>query len=141
MVPGAWHTTKHFQSCTKALKSFGFRVVVVSYPSIASPITNVGLTADTAAVRAAVLAELDLGHDIVILSHSYGGVPMSNALAGLSKTARLAAGKTGGVVRMGMATSWLLEEGKSLAETGDALARHGDAVGFVIRVCPPNSTC
>jgi len=108
---------------------------VVPLPSILDPLTQTGLAMDTAAVRAAVLSELDQGHDVVTISHSYGGIPMTNSLSALSKEARARSGKKTSVLRMGMATSWLLEAGSSLADTAMGLTRPGDPVGFVMRVC------
>lgn len=54
---------------------------------------------------AAVIAEeagalADQGRDVIIISHSYGGVPATESVRGLSKKARRAEGKQGGVVRL-----------------------------------------
>jgi pimeloyl-ACP methyl ester carboxylesterase len=62
-----------------------------------------------------VLSSLaDGGHDIVIILHSYGGIPGTQAVAGLSKTSRLAEGKKGGVIALVYLCAFLLQKGESL---------------------------
>jgi pimeloyl-ACP methyl ester carboxylesterase len=57
--------------------------------------------ADDAAFIAAALAKLaDDGQDIVLVAHSYGGIPATEALNGLAKGQRMEEGKEGGVVRV-----------------------------------------
>ena len=46
---------------------------------------------DIAAVREAVLKELEVGKDIMVVSHSWGSLPVSSALAGMGKKERLMA--------------------------------------------------
>ena len=46
---------------------------------------------DIAAVREAVLKEFEVGKDIMVVSHSWGGLPVSSALAGMGKKERLMA--------------------------------------------------
>jgi pimeloyl-ACP methyl ester carboxylesterase len=62
-----------------------------------------------------VLSSLaDGGHDIVIILHSYGGIPGTQAVAGLSKASRLAEGKKGGVIALVYLCAFLLQKGESL---------------------------
>lgn len=46
----------------------------------------------------------DEGKDIVLIGHSYGGIPISQAGEGLSKEARQKQGKSGGLVRLAYLT-------------------------------------
>jgi pimeloyl-ACP methyl ester carboxylesterase len=82
--------------------------------AIISPIA-IGTHFDDAAAISAVLSSLaDGGHDIVIIMHSYGGIPGTQAVAGLSKTSRLAEGKKGGVIALVYLCAFLLQKGESL---------------------------
>lgn len=51
-----------------------------------------GLEDDIAAVRKAVVMELDEGHDVVVVAHSYGGTPANSALQGLDPRIRKSSG-------------------------------------------------
>lgn len=55
---------------------------------------------DVKNIRAAIEGELEQGNDVIIVMHSYGGVPSSNAAEGLGKKDRKAAGKSNGIVNM-----------------------------------------
>ncbi|KAH7072388.1 Alpha/beta hydrolase fold-1 [Paraphoma chrysanthemicola] len=59
----------------------------------------------------------DKGEDVVILSHSYGGIPATEALKGLTKTERSAQGKKGGVTHVAYLTALVPEVGGSLGST------------------------
>ena len=78
------------------LESKGYKCVAVSLPSTQNTDTPpAGLADDTAAVRSVVLDELDTEkQDVVVLAHSYGGVPANNALYELDKTTRSGSGHT-----------------------------------------------
>jgi len=52
---------------------------------------------------------------VVIIAHSYGGVPASESLKGLSKIERAKEGKSGGVVRIGYLTALVPGVGVSAA--------------------------
>jgi hypothetical protein len=45
-----------------------------------------------------IMPYLDQGQDVVLIMHSYSGVPGSASALGLSKTERAAQGKKGGVI-------------------------------------------
>jgi hypothetical protein len=75
------------------------------------------LDEDIAAVRSAVLTEVDAGKDVIVNAHSWAGIPVNSALDGLSKADREAEGKPGGVVKLTFVTSFVLPEGTSLEES------------------------
>lgn len=58
----------------------------------------------------------DTGRDVIIISHSYGGVPATESVRGLSKAARAREGKPGGVVRLAYMTSLVPELGAAANE-------------------------
>lgn len=70
---------------------------------------------DAALIASEVEKFADQGKDVVILAHSYGGVPMTESVKGLSKKERAAAGKKGGIVRLGYMTALVPEVGLALS--------------------------
>ncbi|OQV11385.1 hypothetical protein CLAIMM_15227, partial [Cladophialophora immunda] len=63
-------------------------------------------------------AELARGADVIVVPHSYGGIPASGAIRGLDRTSRAASGAstTTGVVAIAAITSFLLPAGMSVPE-------------------------
>ena len=99
LVHGAYHSTKHFSPLITSLESYGYKCVPVPLPSTQSPnLPPATLADDTAAIRNAVIAELDHGDDVVVVAHSYGGCPANNALKGLDTVSRTAAGASASVL-------------------------------------------
>lgn len=67
---------------------------------------------DDAAQIAKVAETLaDEGKDVIIVAHSYGGVPATQSVKGLSKEERQKQGKRGGIVRLGYITCLVPEYG------------------------------
>lgn len=61
---------------------------------------------DNAAMIAAEATKFaDQGKDVMLIAHSYGGVPASEAIKGLSKAERERYGKKGGIVRVAYMTT------------------------------------
>jgi pimeloyl-ACP methyl ester carboxylesterase len=95
LVHGAWHSPAHFQPLIEALESHNYKTAPVSCPSSSPTATATPATFedDCEAVRSVVLRELDSA-DVLVVAHSYGGVPSSNSLQGLSPSARAASNHT-----------------------------------------------
>ncbi|TKA71137.1 hypothetical protein B0A55_08215 [Friedmanniomyces simplex] len=93
LIHGSWHCPDHFDLLIPCLSRHGYESVAVSLPSTQSPEKPPKTLADdTAAVREAVLDELSQGNNVVVVAHSYGGCPANNALKGLDRKSRTAAG-------------------------------------------------
>ena len=63
-----------------------------------------------------MLNQIDSGHDVVMVVHSWAGLPVSSALDGLSKRERVSGGKENGVVRMIYISAFLPPVGVSLLD-------------------------
>jgi pimeloyl-ACP methyl ester carboxylesterase len=117
LVPGAWHIPAHYTPTTSLLSSRGFRVVSVHNPTTRNdPPWPRDYGADSAAVASALLGETELGNDVVVVMHSYGGFPGGAACQGLLKRERVARGSKGGVVGCVYVSSMALEEGMGLRD-------------------------
>ena len=99
IVPGAMHCADHYKPLMESLRNNDYKCVVASLPSTQSVDSPpAGLADDTSAVRTVVCKELDNAeNDVLVLAHSYGGVPTNNALQGLDAKTRLANSKTNSV--------------------------------------------
>lgn len=68
------------------------------------------------AVREAVLSQLEHG-DVIVVPHSYGGVPTTAAMKGLDTKSRHKAGHSTSVVAVAALSSFVLAEGATARET------------------------
>lgn len=108
LVPGSFGRPEFYDPIMDAVKSNGYAIRGLHLPSVAPETGPVGLPPsmyDDAAFIAAEIEKLaDEGEDVVLVAHSYGGVPATESLKGLSKEERAKAGKKGGVVRLAYLT-------------------------------------
>jgi pimeloyl-ACP methyl ester carboxylesterase len=63
-----------------------------------------------------ILPLLEEGKDVIIFTHSYGGIVGGAAAAGLSKSSRASQGKKGGVIGLLYLAGNIVHEGKTLLE-------------------------
>lgn len=119
--PGGGHLSTAFRKLTSYLESKGYTVAPVDLPSniitidpAASAAYPSTFDADVAAVTKAITTHADAGRDVVVLCHSYGGLPGSTACKGLLKTTRTVAGQQGGVVHVIYLASMALPLGASV---------------------------
>jgi alpha-beta hydrolase superfamily lysophospholipase len=100
IVPGAWHRPKHYQRLNDGLEKFNYEAIGVTMPSVDSKPVVTSWDKDAEAVREQIIKCFDGDKDVIVIAHSYGGVPMSEAVKGLGKKAREEKGLKGGVVRL-----------------------------------------
>ncbi|KAI0100380.1 alpha/beta-hydrolase [Nemania sp. FL0031] len=126
--PGAWCDPGYFKFTTDILTKAGYTCLTVSLPSVGSelkpketpPITQ-GLQTDANAVRDVVIPQLDAGHDVVLVCHSYGGVVTSEAVRGLDRASR--GPDTGAVIHLVYVAAILLDVGNQVWP-GDGAPEH-----------------
>jgi len=98
IVPGASQNPTHYGYLAHLLQLAGYPTFSALLPSVGQG--KVTVEDDANYVRDnMVLPVLDIEkYDVVIVTHSYSSIPGSAAIQGLSKTERMAAGKTTGVL-------------------------------------------
>lgn len=79
LVPGAWHRPSAFDLLRAELHRLGHPGAAVKLPTT-GPDPRGGLAEDAAAVRAAIEA---VDGPVVVLAHSYGGIPATQGASGL----------------------------------------------------------
>ncbi|KAI9375076.1 Alpha/beta hydrolase fold-1 [Aspergillus egyptiacus] len=98
-VPGAWHTPSAYDLHLPLLHKTGYPTTYAYLASVgaAAPVT---FEDDVSAVRKVVAALVELGREVILVSHSYGGGPATEAVKGLAKVDREAKNLSGGVVQL-----------------------------------------
>ena len=120
IVPGSFSPAPFYAVLVNALRVHGYEAIVETLLSSArSPLR--GEKAATMEEDAEFFHDIaekvaDQGKDVVIVTHSYGGIPGTECCKGLSKEVRKAAGKPGGVSRLVYVTSVVPPPGKSLKD-------------------------
>ena len=118
-IPGAWLHLSTYDTFISLLQDSSFPTIYAAYPSLdPSDPANADAAADTHDVLEESLFPLieNEGKDVVIVMHSYGGVPGSAAAKGLSKVRRSQEGKRGGVVGLIHISGFVLPGGASVAD-------------------------
>ena len=111
-APGAWYPPTAFDPIIQKLD--GYTCHTIAFPSIQQASSVKDLGPDIAAVRTPVQQEAEAGRDVVVISHSWSGLPVSSALEELSKAQREQEGKKGGVIRLVFVSAFVPEIGESL---------------------------
>lgn len=114
IVPGSFCPPALYDNLVAETKSRGQDAVVVSLPSVGhtrKPPPN--LSDDAAAIVAVAEPLIEAGRRVVIICHSYGGIPTTQSMEKLSKKARQSTGKAGGVEDVIYLTSVIIAVGTS----------------------------
>ncbi|EFQ34110.1 uncharacterized protein GLRG_09254 [Colletotrichum graminicola M1.001] len=117
-TPGAWHRPWAFDMVRSDLSSRGYPTAAVTLASVGSTDPNLGLDADAAAVRVQVQTLVDEGRDVVLVAHSYGGIPVANAVKGLNYKDLAVQNKPGGIIMVVYMTSFAVPAGAGLYNGG-----------------------
>lgn len=116
-VLGAWHVPAHLEPFATRLRNVGYNSVhIPALPSISTrPALTDAVGPDSAVIRKALTHAIDsAGEDVVLVAHSYGGLPACEAAAGYSKAERQARGLKGGITRLVFIAAALLEVGDTV---------------------------
>ncbi|MFG1994911.1 alpha/beta fold hydrolase [Actinoplanes sp. NPDC048988] len=87
LVHGAWHQPSTWRELEEELRGRGYETVTPALPSAGADPT--GDAHDDAAVIRAALDAID--GEVVVVAHSYGGIPVTEAAAGVERVIYLAA--------------------------------------------------
>ena len=114
-IPGAWHTPEPFKVIIAKLSILGYKCIPLSLQAAGHEPAVLDLQPDIDIVHRTVQDEVDQGHLVVVVAHSWGGIIAGGALDGLSKTEREKSGRKGGVVKLAYMCAFIPPEGVSLA--------------------------
>jgi pimeloyl-ACP methyl ester carboxylesterase len=114
LVPGAWHLASTFNRITSRLRALSYTCITYDHKAISEDPPVASIDVDIAGVRARVVEQLDRGHNVVVVGHSWGGIVTSGALEGLGKLERGA--KESGVVKIVYLCAFVPHENKSVMD-------------------------
>lgn len=116
-ITGSFALPELYDNIVQALAAANISIKVLHLPSVGLG-PNVGREGapptmlDDAAFISAELTQLaDAGTEIVLVAHSYGGIPATQSMKGLTKRERELEGKAGGVVRIAYMTALVPDVG------------------------------
>ncbi|KUL84131.1 hypothetical protein ZTR_07198 [Talaromyces verruculosus] len=111
LIPGAWHTPEYYGQVIAILQAQGYPTTTVSLPSVGGLSTMLD---DAAAIQDRVSRLADEGKKIILVMHSYGGMPGTESAKGLAWRTRQAEGRSGGIVHLVYISAYLVKEGMSV---------------------------
>lgn len=111
---GAWIVPAFYDSTRSRLDALGFPSECPAHPSVGAELPGKTLEDDVSSLRHVLTAFADEGRELVVVAHSYGGVVTSCAVDGLTKSARIKAGKPGGIIKIIYLAAFVLDKGQSL---------------------------
>lgn len=132
IVPGAWHSPESFKPTSDILEQKGYAVHGVNLKCYGAspPLRN--FDPDVQVIRETVNKVLSSGKDAVIIYHSYGSVPGSEALSEYMKELEGGNRKEGWgkIQRLVFCCAFVLPEGGSLM----AALQYKDLPWFIVKV-------
>lgn len=114
-VPGAWHSPEGYATVRAELETHDYAIVGVALPSVGAEPPLKTWDKDVEAIQAAIKDVVDKGGDVVLVMHSYSGLPGCEAARGFVKAQREKEGEKGGIVALVFLCAFVLAEGDSLA--------------------------
>ena len=112
LVPGAWHGPDVYSSVTKTLGAHGYPTVSLPLPSVGAMPPNKNFDEDVKAIRDCLTSLIEKGEkEVILVVHSYTGMPGAEAPKGLGKKERREKGLKGGVVRLVFIMAFAMPEG------------------------------
>ena len=111
------HVPAHFEYIRKELENADYKVIGVDLPGNCVPLEggeSKAIDDDIAAIREAILSQLEDRNDVIVVTHSYSSIPGTAAVAGLSTQARDAEGKQTSVKRVVIMAGFLLPPGTTM---------------------------
>ncbi|KAI1082914.1 Alpha/beta hydrolase fold-1 [Whalleya microplaca] len=134
LVTGSWHQPWHYRKWIEQINMLGYECICNENASNGEGQSNVTWEDDVRCIHDTVIPLFELGREVVIVAHSYGGIPACAATQGLGLSERTAEGLRGGFRHiMFLAAFAIPERGMDLVKTlGGALpdwVDHGKPYG------------
>ena len=114
IVPGGFTLPELYSDVITHVASEGYSVQALHLPSVGYKTNVPGTMQDDAAfIASEVSKHANDGKDVVLIAHSYGGLPATESTKGLSKVDRQRQGNSGGLVRLAYISCIILPVGES----------------------------
>ena len=137
LIHGSWHTPSIWSHLLPLLHAHGYTTHTPFNPSVSSAGPQVTHRTDATHIAALTRSLSDAGHLIILIMHSYGGVPGTESTRSLLRASREAAGQPGGIIALVYLSAFLLRKGECVADTMDPPPRQAFDVDRDGRIAPP----
>jgi pimeloyl-ACP methyl ester carboxylesterase len=97
LVHGAFHHSSCYYKVKQRLEALSYPVVAVDLRTTNGSSVSINYMDDVEEIHQVILPLMDEGKEIVVVGHSYGGIPSYVSTEGESIAERAAGGKKGGV--------------------------------------------
>ncbi|KAI1017046.1 hypothetical protein LB504_007079 [Fusarium proliferatum] len=136
IVQGAWHRASHYKGLVQSLNDKGFTVLQPNNVTADSDEDIKGKTHvdDVEAIRKSLQPALNEDKRIVLVCHSYGGIPGSAAVEGYQVHERQAKGLSGGISHVVYIAAFALPV-KGLSLLSAAGGQHGPFLDRTDDIC------
>jgi hypothetical protein len=127
IVPGSFSPVPFYAFIITQLTKDGYPALTIPIPSIGrrDPLPPATMADDASYIQSITGPLADEGKDIIMITHSYGGICGTESLKGLTETERQKDGKTGGISRVLYITSIVPKMEMSLTDMmGDLLPEY-----------------
>ncbi|KAE8423813.1 Alpha/beta hydrolase fold-1 [Aspergillus pseudocaelatus] len=114
IVPGSFSLPEFYGAVTDGVASKGYEIKAIRLRSTEDLQQPATMYDDATAIAHEVAALVDQGKEVILVAHSYGGVPASESIKGLAKIE--GSGKVGGVVNLAYLTALVPQLGASAAD-------------------------
>lgn len=112
LVPGAWHKPDIYSGVIDSLSAHGYPTVGLPLPSAGAVPPSMDFTEDVNGIRDCLTKlVVSEGKEVVLVLHSYTGMPGAEAPKGLGQKEREKQGLKGGVVRLVFIMAYAMPEG------------------------------
>ncbi|KAF2684508.1 alpha/beta-hydrolase [Lentithecium fluviatile CBS 122367] len=116
LVPGSFNPSSVYAPLLVTFTSHGYAAHPIDLRTVGKkPGSPPSMYDDAAHINSELAKLADEGEEIVLVGHSYGGIPVSESIKGVSKAEREKMGKKGGVVRVAYMTALVPEVGGNAA--------------------------
>lgn len=115
-IPASFSPASFYNKTIDRLREIGFEAIIHTLPSASRepPEKAATLAEDVTYFHGVVAKLVEQGKEVVLVTHSYGGIVGTEVCKGLTKTDREAAGKKGGLIRLVYMTAVVPMLGQSL---------------------------
>ena len=112
-IPGGWHSPQYFSPLVQALADSGYDSETVTLNINASPPLK-DLEPEVEVILSKLNPLLEAGKNIIVVSHSYGGIPATEAIGRAFAAADQGPSHAGRVLRMVYMTAFVPCRGDSM---------------------------
>jgi hypothetical protein len=111
-VPGAWHTPEIYSKTLSILDEHGYPTIGLPLASVGASPPHMSFDEDVKDIRDCLTKlVVEEEKEVVLVTHSYTGMPGAEAPVGLGKKEREAANKNGGIIRLVFIMAFAMPEG------------------------------